>query len=167
MAPKRVYGHLGRTCIQSALNRDLCTQDSFAAYLASLDLPVDRSLVARWSTGQDHVPADVLIHLAKHTGEPELVLGVLAGALDCVVVRLPQGLASGREITKAVLEVGAAVGRLQARVAEATDPDGDSGISVSQDEREGMHDQIRCLIQQLADMDTSLKPDAQARRSLA
>jgi hypothetical protein len=153
---KRVYGHLARTALQVALNSNLCTQESFAAYLSSLGCPVDRSQISRWSTGQDHVPGDVIVHLAQHTGEPELVFGVLLEPLGCSAVHLPEGLASGREVTRAALEIGAAVGRLQSEVAISTDPDGDSGSALSTSERAALRNQVQDLAQQLMDLDRDL-----------
>lgn len=156
MSIKRVYGHIGRTCLQATLNRDLCTQDSLAAYLSSLGMQVDRSQVARWTTGLDHVPADVLVHLANHTGEPTEVLGFLAQACGCEVVRLPEGALTGRQVTTATLQLGAAVGHLQAAVADATDPDSEDGAGLSRAERDAIRDHVAELAQQLADLQKQL-----------
>ena len=158
---KRVY--LARTALQVALNSNLCTQESFAAYLSSLGCPVDRSQISRWASGLDHVPGDVLVHLAQHTGEPELVFGVLLEPLGCSAIRLPEGMASGREVTRAALDIGAAVGRLQSEVAISIDPDGDAGTALSASERAALRNNVRDLAQQLMDLDRDLAETSPVR----
>jgi hypothetical protein len=121
---------------------------------------VDRSQVARWATGADHVPADILVHLADHTGAPVEIFSILTRACNCEVVQVPDGAVTGREVTVASLQLGAAVGRLQAAVADATDPDSDGGADFTALERAALTTQVHDLVQRLMDLARGLETQA-------
>ncbi len=122
----RSYGPVGRTALQVACARRWCTQDSFSAYLSGvLDDRVTRDTVANWSVGREHVPVDVLVHLARHTGQGRDVLQLVAEELGLVVVDRPRGSSHGDEVlvvgSRAAGRVGLLVEHLGGERDEASD----------------------------------------------
>lgn len=126
--PANDYGPAGRTALQVATASGWCTQESFAAYLSAvLRHPVSRGQVANWASGRDHVPADILVHLARHTGRPMEVMQVLLGEVDLLAVERPRGVAAGGEVVVLAASTAGRVGRLVEHVVLEADEGSDGG----------------------------------------
>lgn len=157
------YGPWADQILADLRRRGLLKVEAFRAFLASRDLAVDRTLIQQWCSGATHLPVDVLPHLADHTGRPDLVLGPLAAQVDHQLVPVGDD-AVPMDLPTEALRIGAAVGRLQGRVAEALDPEGDAGPGLSGEERDAVLGQVLDLVAQLHQVALALQP-GRARRS--
>lgn len=149
----RDYGCHARTVLQVAMQSGYCTEDSFTSYLqATTGEQLDRSQVAHWSSGTCHLPAEVFLHLLAHVGHPDHVLHLLQVFLgsqaydgQAPVVSMEPLDKPGGDLVHEVLELGAALGRLQARVADALHPRGAGGARITPQERATALEEARTL----------------------
>lgn len=150
---RRDYGCQSRTVLQVASAAGYCTQESFAAFIeARTGDRLHRTQVTHWAAGTCHLPADALLLLFEHVAHPDqvqhLVQVWLAGLTfdgRAPVVSMEPVDQPGGDLVHEVLDLGAALGRLQARVSEALHPRGSGGARITREERATALDEARTL----------------------
>lgn len=133
----RDYGPMSRTLLQVATSRGWCTQESLAAYLtAQLRGPesVSRATVASWECGREHVPGDVVLHLAKHTGRSVELMQVLVEGLGLLVVPRPASVASPDDVLVVASRASGRLGRLLEHLVGERSASSDGGSELTEAE---------------------------------
>lgn len=164
--PRR-YGPVGQTILQVACARRLCTQDSFSAYLSGvLDDRVTRDTVANWASGREHVPVDVVVHLARHTGQARELLQLVAEELDLVVVDRPRGSVHGDEVLVVGSRAAGRVGRLVEHLGSEREETSDGGAARTRAELEERLRLIGDAEQHLAQLRAQTESDLRSSPSV-
>jgi hypothetical protein len=149
---KQPYGHWTQEMLESLRRRGLFKVEAFVAWLGEQGIHVDRTLVSHWCAGRSHLPADLLPLLAEFSSRPDIVFSNYLRHVGCDVFRVPAGRPQDQELVDLVLDVGAALGRLQTALRAARAPESPGGTAITQDERTVLLQQTDELIQQLADL---------------
>lgn len=108
-------------------------------------------VVEAWRAGRSHMTLGALEVALEHCG-PELagrLLNVLCRRYGHEAVRLPGASSSTTPLKRRVLLIGAVTGDVQGAYAEATDPDGDGGAEITDDESDNLLELTGLAIQQL------------------
>ena len=145
---RRSYSNTSRPMLAALQRRGLLDQEAFAAHLESATGElITRQVVSQWVTGDSHLPADVLEHLADFTGRADLVLAPFARASGAHVV------------------VSDPVVAAQGAVLAAIDPAGPRGVAVDATERADLVRVAEDLRAQLDSLLVTLGPPRAVRAS--
>ena len=141
MATHRHYGTATRRMLAALRSRGLLDQEAFAQHLAdATGEPMTKQQVSLWTTGEQHLPADVLPHLAAFVGRTDLVFDPLVRASGLE----PAAPASEPHAIHAVTRSALDVAR---EIAESTDPESPGGAELTDEER----DRLRRELEDAAD----------------
>lgn len=150
---RRSYGTASKTVLQVACASGYCTHESIAAWIsARIGEAITPSMVAQWAAGLAHPPGDVILLVLEHVAVPEQVqhlvqvwlAGITFSGRIPVLLLEPQERPGG-DVVQEVLAVGSALGRVQARVAEAMHPRSPGGRRLTPDEQRALHEEARAL----------------------
>ena len=154
---KHPYGPWSREMLERLRTEGAFKAEAFVSWLRSLNIHVDRSLISHWMSGRTHLPADMLVRLAKFTERADLVFGDYLRAVDCELVRLAESPPPDGDIVELMLEAGATLGRLQRTLIRALSPDSPGGREITRGECRELRQRLDRFISRLTELREHLK----------